>query len=75
MTMLTTYALFGDDIRLAATHVSVDKYFYLSSIVCLAFFTLEIIAQSFVKENYWLNFFFWLDIVSTLSLIPDIGWF
>ena len=52
MTILTIYALFGDDIRLAATPVSVDDYFYIASIVCLVFFSLEIIAQSFVKENY-----------------------
>ena len=58
MTILTIYALFGDDIRLSATHVSADDYFYITSIVCLAFFTIEIVAQSFVKELYWFSFFF-----------------
>lgn len=37
-------------------------------------FLLEIILTSIAKENYFLSFFFWLDIVSTLSMIPDIGW-
>jgi len=26
------------------------------------------------KPGYFLGFFFWLDIISTLSLIFDIGW-
>ena len=24
--------------------------------------------------DYYLSFFFWLDIVAALSIIPDIGW-
>ena len=38
------------------------------------FFTLEIVMASLVKEDYFLGFYFWLDIISTISLIPDIGW-
>ena len=26
------------------------------------------------KEDYFLGFYFWLDLISTLSLITDIGW-
>lgn len=74
MTILTIYALFGDDIRLLATEKPADPGFYAVSCVCLFFFTLEIVLGSVSKENYWLNFFFWLDVISTLSLIPDIPW-
>ena len=52
MTILTIYALFGDDIRLATTGIDYDPIFFSLSIVCLIFFALEIVAQSFVKENY-----------------------
>jgi hypothetical protein len=27
-----------------------------------------------LREDYWLGFYFWLDIISTLSLLTDIGW-
>jgi hypothetical protein len=37
-------------------------------------FTLEIILASVAKEEYFLTFFFWLDVVSTLSMLTDIGW-
>jgi hypothetical protein len=39
-----------------------------------AMFAIEIILASFAKEDYFLTFFFWLDVVSTLSMLPDIGW-
>jgi hypothetical protein len=74
MTLLTIYALFGDDLRLLATPKRDDEIFYSLSCVCLFFFTLEVVMASFVKENYLLGFFFWLDVVATISLIPDIGW-
>lgn len=74
MTLLTIYALFGDDIRLLATDKSSDPVFFSLSIVCLFFFLIEVILGSLVKENYFLGFFFYLDVVATLSLIPDIGW-
>ena len=44
-------------------------------LACLIFFTLEIILASIAKKDYFIGFYFWLDIIATLSLIPDIGWF
>eukprot|EP00357_Protocruzia_adherens_P001022 CAMPEP_0114995004 /NCGR_PEP_ID=MMETSP0216-20121206/13473_1 /TAXON_ID=223996 /ORGANISM="Protocruzia adherens, Strain Boccale" /LENGTH=951 /DNA_ID=CAMNT_0002358967 /DNA_START=34 /DNA_END=2889 /DNA_ORIENTATION=- len=74
MTILTVYALFGDDLRLLATEKAADDIFYSISCVCLFFFTLEIVLGCLGKDNYPLSFFFWLDVVATISLIPDIGW-
>lgn len=74
MTSLTIYALFGDDIRLSATTKSADSIFYSLTIGCFVLFSIEIILASISIEDYWLGFFFWLDIVSTISLIPDVGW-
>ena len=37
-------------------------------------FAVEIFLASLAKEVYFLTFFFWLDAVSTISMIPDIGW-
>lgn len=72
--MLTIYALFGDDIRLAATALPADPVFFSLSCVAMFFFALELVVASMVKEDYWMGFYFWLDLLATLSMISDIGW-
>ena len=74
MTIMTVYALFGDDLRLLVAEKQHDNGFYAMACVCLVLFTLEITLASIAKKNYFVGFYFWLDIISTLSLIPDIGW-
>ena len=74
MTTLTIYALFGDDIRVLAFTTHEDDVFYGLSTVCLFFFLLELVLSSWAKEGYLGSFYFWLDLIATLSLIPDIGW-
>ena len=41
----------------------------------MGLFTIEIVVHSLAQPNYFNSFFFWLDFVSTCSLIMDIGWF
>ena len=73
MTVITIYALFGDDIRVLATDKDGDPVFWILNIISMIAFTAEIIAASLVKTDYFNGFFFWLDVVSTLSLLLDIG--
>ena len=74
MTLITLWALFGDDIRLAATDKPVDFWFYLSFAISLVLFFMELIATSIVFPDYKYSFFFWLDVIATISLIPDVPW-
>jgi len=74
MTLITIYALFADDIRQLIPNKSVDDGFFTMASICLGFFTFEIILSCLAKPGYFLGFFFWLDIISTASLIFDIGW-
>lgn len=74
MTFITIYALFGDDIRIAFFSKSSDVVFFSLASTCMFFFTFELIMLFFTKKNYKWSFYFWLDFVATLSLIPDIGW-
>ena len=75
MTVVTIYALFFDDIRIIFFMKPTDDIFFGISTAALFFFTLELVIASIAKpQEYFLSFFFWLDLVSTLSLIPDIGW-
>ncbi|EGR27667.1 hypothetical protein IMG5_191510 [Ichthyophthirius multifiliis] len=74
MTTITIYALFGDDTRVLVTDKNGDPIFWTINIVVLILFGLEIILASLVNPGYFNGFFFYLDIVSTISLLLDIGW-
>ena len=72
-TFITIWALFGQDIQLAATDKSTDGIFEGLTITCLVFFTFELVATSIAKPvDYFLGFYFWLDFVATASMIFDI---
>ncbi len=51
-----------------------DPYFYSGLIVSFVLFSTEIFINSLVQTDFKYSFFFWLDIIATLSLIPDITW-
>lgn len=70
--ILTIYALFGDDLRLAATSEPADVIFDWITGIALVVFTFECAACSVCKEEYFLSFFFWLDLIATVSLVLDI---
>ena len=68
------YALFFDDVRVLLFPAEADPVFYAITLFGMICFTLEIVLASYAKEDYLWSFFFWLDIISTLSMVPDIGW-
>lgn len=74
MTIITVYALFFDDLRVLTFPKEADPIFYGITLFGMICFTIEIILAAYAKEEYLLSFFFWLDIISTLSMVPDIGW-
>ncbi len=49
MTVITLYALFGDDIRVLATDKQGDPSFWVLNIISMVAFTGEIIIASLVK--------------------------
>eukprot|EP00352_Strombidinopsis_acuminata_P003568 CAMPEP_0176389310 /NCGR_PEP_ID=MMETSP0126-20121128/38271_1 /TAXON_ID=141414 ORGANISM="Strombidinopsis acuminatum, Strain SPMC142" /NCGR_SAMPLE_ID=MMETSP0126 /ASSEMBLY_ACC=CAM_ASM_000229 /LENGTH=177 /DNA_ID=CAMNT_0017758041 /DNA_START=48 /DNA_END=581 /DNA_ORIENTATION=- len=74
MSLVTLFALFGDDFRLWFFTKEADPYFFVCLIVSLFLFMLEILVNSCVVDEFKYSFFFWLDIIATVSLIPDIDW-
>jgi hypothetical protein len=58
--------------------VALDKSFddicFAITACCFFLFAIEIFFASLCREDYFLTFFFWLDIISTISMLPDIGW-
>ena len=68
----TLYGLLGDDMRLYFFTKESDSFFLALNIITLLLFSAEIILSSIAISQYFGNFFFWLDLISTLSIITDI---
>jgi len=74
MTLITLFALLGDDIKLLVFSKSADDAFTWLTTFSLFFFLIELILASVGKKDYFNSFFYWLDLLSTLSLVTDIPW-
>jgi hypothetical protein len=74
MTSTTIFALFGDDLRVWLTSKNADPYFFAGLFLSLILFTMELLVQSCVVNDFKYSFFFWLDFIATLSLVLDIPW-
>ena len=89
MSLLTIYALFGDDLRLLAFSKTADEVFMIFSSISFFLFLLELLLSCWVKEGYlrlpdlrskeWQDkvrigsFYFWLDLIATASLIFEVS--
>jgi hypothetical protein len=74
MTIVTIYALFADDFRLLLSPKSGDPVFWSLTCVAMFLFAVELLMASFAQKDYFLGFYFWLDLIATVSLLTDIGW-
>lgn len=74
MFLNTLFALFGDDLRLWLTTKDADIYFEIGFSISLFLFILELLLNSLIRSIYAEPFFFYLDIIATLSLVPDVSW-
>ena len=72
MTLVTIYALLGDDLRIICWDKKADPIFLAVTVVSMICFTIEIILASIGKPDYFNSFFFWLDLLSTVSLVTDV---
>ena len=75
MTIVTLFALFGDDMRLTLFDKDTDIYFMLGLTLSFVLFSVELLVNSCVGEDFKYSFYFWLDFIATFSLIVDIVWF
>lgn len=73
-TVLAVYSMISDDVRQLACSKETDQVVWMMTVVVMAVFTAELVASSLVKPDYFLGFFFWLDIISILSMLLDVGW-
>ena len=72
MAAVTIFALFGDDFRLWFSTKKADIYIDSALIFSLLAFTIEILVNSCVVDDFKYSFFFWLDIIATISILVDV---
>ena len=58
--------------RLSATSKDTDIYFTVFLMISLILFSMEILASSVAMDDYKYSFYFYLDILATLSIISDL---
>ena len=75
MTAVTIYALFGDDLRYICLPIEVDNAWYAMTSTAIFLFLFEIILAFYAKFEYRFSFFFFLDLVSSVTMLFDVGWF
>ena len=81
---VTLFVLFGDDVRILYSPPSADGVFDFFTSLSFILFVLEMILHTWVKSDfsngifrvkgYAFSFFFWLDLLAVLSMIPDVAW-
>lgn len=72
ITIFTVTSLFMEDIRIIFIDISADTIVDGVNILFILIFTLEIVLSLSVPK-YLNSFFFYLDVLSTLSIIMDIS--
>jgi len=71
-TVLTLFALTGDDMRMMFTTIGFDFWWNFLVVFCFFVFASECALSCLGKDDYFLGFFFYLDVVSTCTLILDL---
>ena len=74
MSIFTIYCLFMSDIQSACIRIEFDFTSNVIQCILLAIFAIEWVLNIIAKKDYIWSFFFWLDLISTISLIQDIDW-
>jgi hypothetical protein len=74
MAIITIYTLFFDDLRVLLLAKKFDDIFFFLTTISFILFFCEICVSCYVFRGYFNSFFFWLDLLSTISMLFDIGW-
>lgn len=74
MSIVTIFALIGDDIRVWATDKAVDIIFFAGLMMSFVLFASEIMLNTVAIDEFKYSFFFWMDIIATITVLLDIPW-
>jgi len=84
MMAATIFVLFGDDVRILCFPPTADSAFAFFVSLSFILFALELVLTFWAKSDfsngifkvkgYAFSFFFWLDMLAVLSMVPDVPW-
>ena len=70
--LLSVFALLNDDIRLVLLPKKVDKTFEKLNEIVFCILFAEFLVFCILRKRFLFSFYFWLDILSLLSLLPEV---
>ena len=74
MAVFTCFALFGSDLKVIFLKPTHDDIFNGIYLFVLILFLVEFFCNWYVKPTYVSTFFFWLDLMSIMSMFLEIDW-
>jgi hypothetical protein len=72
--VITLQSMFSDDFRIATFPLVLDNVYNVFVFLNVLMFIFEIVVASLAKKEYFLSFYFFSDIIATVTLIFDFGW-
>ena len=69
--VVTLYALFADDYRTLTTQPDMDQAFDYFVLLCTLIFLAELFISVFCRPGFFNSYYFYLDVISTISLLLD----
>lgn len=73
MSVVTIYALFFDDLRIIFLPKEADFVTDIITMFAITLYLIELTLGCIAIEGYFFSFFFWVDLVSLLSMLPDVS--
>lgn len=74
MSIITIYSLFADDIRFSFLKPSFDTIIDSFLVLSMCLYGIECLLSCIIKDDYLFSFYFFVDFISTFSLVFDILW-
>lgn len=74
MSILTIFCLFAPDFQHILISMRYDDIFNSCYIFIFTVFMLEFLISIWVKPSYANSFFFWIDLLATLSMLLEADW-
>lgn len=73
LVVFTVFSLVGDDVRLLTLSKRADIATDVCLLTVIGVFTLELVLALWLRREYRWSLYCWLDILSTVSLVPDVS--
>ena len=69
------FILIEEELKNLFTNKTADLPFSIIILIFILFYIFELIMFSLLLKDYFLKFYFWIDIISIISTLFDIHWF